>query len=177
MVEIREDVVEELDKHQETMRLPDFVRIVEAHQPADQRGVDLDALAAYAEEVYFDVDVDAIAERTTDSEEWTEGEHFYEVGEGRISVYPLDWHDELGDSSDLKRVIEVVQTEVTEPEGDQFQAVTDERGVPEEKVLRIAETVANIDRETSRQELKELRKNDEIEEFASQGRNPTIRLS
>jgi hypothetical protein len=177
MVETRQEVVDELEKHQETMQPADFVRVVEHHQPTDVRGVDPATLAAYADAVYFDVDVSAIDERVTDSESWAEGDHFYEVGDGRISAYPPDWHEALGGIDDLKRVIEVIQTETTEPEGEMGEAVTEERGVPEEKVLRVAEVVAGIDRETARKELKRLRQNGEIEEFASQHRNPTIRLA
>jgi hypothetical protein len=177
MVGTRQEVVDELETHQETMRLADFVRIVEQHQPTEETGVDRETLAAYADAVYFDVDVSAIDERVIDSPLWAEGDHFYEAGDGRISVYPADWHDSLGGVKDLKRIIEVIQTETTEPEGDVREAVTEERGVPEEKVIRVAETVAGIDRETVREELKRLRKNDEIKEFASQHPNPTIRLA
>ena len=176
MVETREAVVEELDSHSETMRLEDFVRIVEGHQPVEEPGVDRETLAAYAEAVYFDVDLSAIDERVVDSDGWVEGDHLYEVGDGRISVYPPDWHEALAGTADLKEVIRLIQTETTEAEGEMQEAVTEE-GVPENKVLRVAETVAGIDRETVRERLKELRQNDEIEEFASQHRNPTIRLS
>lgn len=176
MVETREEVVEELDSHSETMRLEDFVRIVENHQPVEEPGVDRETLAAYAEEVYFDVDLSAIDERVVDADEWTAGDHFYAVGDGRISVYPPDWHEALAGTTDLKEVIRVIQTETTETEGEMQEAVTDE-GVPEQKVLRVAETVAGIDRETARDRLKELRQSGEIEEFPSQHRNPTIRLS
>jgi hypothetical protein len=176
MVETRAEVVEELDSHSETMRLEDFVRIVENHQPVEEPGVDRETLAAYAEEAYFDVDLSAIDERVTDSDEWVAGDHFYEVGDGQISVYPPDWHEVLAGTADLKEVIRVIQTETTEAEGEMQEAVTEE-GVPEQKVLRVAETVAGIDRETVRERLKELRQRGEIEEFASQHRNPTIRLS
>ena len=177
MVETRQEVVDELEKHQETMRLHDFVRIVEEHHAEARPGVEWDLLAAYADAVYFDVDVSAIDDRVIHSRSWTEGDHFYEVGEGRISAYPPDWHEALGGIGDLKRVIEVIQTETTEPEGDMQEAVTDKRGVPEEKVFRVAEVVAGIDRDAAREELKRLRQDGEIEEFASQHRNPTIRLA
>lgn len=177
MGETRQDVVDELEAQQETMRPHDFVRIVEQHHAGAEPGVARDLLADYADAVYFDVDVSAMDAEVTDSDSWTEGEHLYEVGDGLLSVYPPDWHDALGGTDDLRHVIEVIQTETTEPEGDVQEAVTEEKGVPEEKVLRVAETVAGIDRETTREKLKELRQNDEIEEFASQHRNPTIRLS
>lgn len=175
MVETREQVVEELDSHSETMRLRDFVRIIERHEPTEKQGVDRETLAAYAEEVYFDVDLSAIDDRVADRGDWEAGDHFYEIGDDRISVYPPDWHETLEEKEDLKEVIRVIQDETTEPEGQMQEAVTED-GVPEQKVLRVAETVAGIDRDTARDQLKQLRKNDEIEEFASQHRNPTIRL-
>lgn len=193
MVEVREEVVEQLEAHQETMRLEDFVRIVERDHRGDgagvdrengsgvdrenEAGVDRETLTAYAEAVYFDVDRSAIDERVIDSNEWAEGEHFYEVGDGRVSVYPPDWHEAFADTSDVRDVLEVIQRETTEPEGDAKEAVTEEQGVPEEKLFWVAETVADIDRETVRERLKQLRQEGEIEEFASQHRNPTIRIS
>jgi hypothetical protein len=180
MVETRQAVVDQLEANQETMRLNDFVRIVEEHHAGrdagGQVGVERDLLGAYADAVYFEVDASAIDEHATESGSWVDGDHFYEVGDGRLSVYPPDWHDALGGIDDLKHVIEVIQTETTDPEGDAQEAVTERSGVPEEKVLRVAETVAGIDREAAREKLKQLRHDDEIEEFASQHRNPTIRL-
>jgi hypothetical protein len=176
MAETREQVVEQLEKHQETMRLDDFVRFIEIDHPTDGPGVSRETLADYAEAVYFDVDLSAVDERLVDSDEWVEGNHLYEVGSGRISVYPPDWHDTLSGVGDIRNVLEVMQTEVTEPEGDAREAVTEERGVPEEKLLRVGKAIAGIDRDAAREEVKRLRKNDEIEEFASQHRNPAIRL-
>ncbi|WP_134672154.1 hypothetical protein [Halorussus marinus] len=177
MSEVREGVVEELDEHSETMTLREFVQTVERRHPSDRRGIDPDLLAAYAEAVYFDVDLGALDDRVTDSESWSEGERFYEVGDGRISAYPPDWHDAMDGIDDIRDVVELIQTEVADAEGDMWGAVTEERGVPESKVLAVGETVANIDREAARERIKELRQNGEIEEFASQHRNPTIRLS
>jgi hypothetical protein len=177
MAETHGHVVEQLEKHQETMQLDDFVRIVESDHPTDGPGVTRETLADYAESVYFDVDRSAIDERLVESDEWVEGEHLYEVGEGRISVYPPDWHETLSEVGEIRDVLEVIQAEVTEPEGDTREAVAEERGVPEEKVLRMGEAVAGIDRDRAREELKRLRQNGEIEEYPSQHRNPWIRLS
>ncbi|UPW00355.1 hypothetical protein M0R88_17825 [Halorussus gelatinilyticus] len=176
MTDVREEVVEELDSHSETLTLHEFVQFVEAHHRDEGRGVGRDLLAAYADAVYFDVDLDVMDERVTDSEEWEEGERLYDLGDGRLSAYPADWHESISDSGDIRDVIAVIQREVTEAEGDQREAVTEERGVPQPKVLRVAQTVAGIDNETARQRIKELRENDEIEEFASQHRDPTLRL-
>lgn len=171
-----EHVVEELESHSETLGLDDFVRIVEKHHRTDGPGVERELLADYVEQVYFDVDLSAVEDRLTDSEEWTAGDQLYAVGENRISAYPASWHESISDSGDVRKVIEVIQSSVTEPEGDAREAVTDE-GVPEEKVLRVAETVAGMTREDARAGIEELRKDGEIEEFASQHRNPRLRLA
>ena len=176
MVNLQSHVVEELESHSETLNLQDFVRIVEEHHRGDGPGVDRELLAAYAEEVYFDVDLSAVDERLTDAEEWTSGRHLYEVGDGRISAYPTDWHEAISGTEDVRDVIEIIQREVTEPEGNESEAVTED-GVPEEKILRVARTVAGIDRQDARDEIKRLRENDEIEEFASQHPNSRIRLA
>lgn len=176
MPEVQHHVVEELDNRDETLTLEEFVRIVEAHHSTRGRGIDRETLAAYADAVRFDVDLGAIDDRLAESDDWEEGGKFYDFGDGTVSVYPRDWHDAIADTDDIRHVIEVIQDETTEAEGDQRGAVT-ERGVPEEKVYRVAETVAGIDRDAAREQIKRLRQNGEIEEFASQHRNPTIRLS
>jgi len=176
MTEVRESVVEELDDHSETMTLREFVQTIERHHGAGGRGVDRNLLAAYAEAVYFDVDLGALDDRVTHSDGWQEGGRFYEVGDGGVSAYPPDWHAAMDDTDDIRDVIELIQSEVTDAEGDMWAAVTEERGVPEPKVLAVGETVAGIDPEDARDRIKELRQNDELEEFASQHRNPTIRL-
>lgn len=176
MTEIREHVTAEIENRDETLTLEEFVRIVEAHHQTRGRGIDRETLAAYAEAVRFDVDLAQIDERTVDSDSWEAGDHFYDFGDDRVSVYPSDWHDTIAGTEDIRDVIRVIQAETTEPEGDQREAVT-EQGVPEQKVLRVAETVAGIDRQAARDQIKQLRHSGEIEEFASQHRNPTIRLA
>ena len=176
MTEVREHVTAEIENRDETLTPEEFVRIVEAHHETRGRGIDWATLEAYAEAVRFDVDLDQFRERTIRSDSWEPGDHFYAFGDDRVSVYPPDWHETIAGTEDIREVIRVIQDETTEPEGDQREAVTGQ-GVPEQKVLRVAETVAGIDRQAARDQIKRLRQNGEIEEFASQHRNPTIRLA
>lgn len=176
MTEVREHVTAEIENRDETLTPEEFVRIVEAHHETRGRGIDWATLEAYAEAVRFDVDLDQFRERTIDSDSWEAGDHFYSFGDDRVSVYPPDWHETIAGTEDIREVIRVIQAETTEAEGDERGAVTD-RGVPEQKVLHVAETVAGIDRQAAREQIKQLRQNGEIEEFASQNRNPTIRLA
>ena len=176
MTEVREHVTAEIENRDETLTPEEFVRVIEAHHETRGRGIDWATLEAYAEAVRFDVDLDQFRERTIESDSWEAGDHFYSFGDDRVSVYPPDWHDTIAGTGDIREVIRVIQDETTEPEGDQREAVS-ERGVPEQKVLRVAETIAGIDRQAARDQLKRLRDEGEIEEFASQHRNPTIRLA
>lgn len=176
MAEVREDVVEQLEKHQETMRLEEYVRLIETHHRTDGPGVERETLADYAEAVYFDVDLSAIDDRLTDSDGWESGEHLYELDDGRISNYPNDWHETLGGTDDIRDIIDTIHSDVDEPEGTMQEAVTDE-GVPEEKIYRVCKAIADIDEQKVRDRIKQLRKDDVIEEFASQSRNPRIRLT
>ncbi|NEU58975.1 hypothetical protein [Halorussus sp. MSC15.2] len=177
MTEVREDVVAELDHESEVITLQDFVRIIEAHHATEGRGVSRELVGEYADAVRYDVDLDALDDRTTDSDEWREGGRFYELRDGRISVYPPDWHETMSSTDDIRDVVEIIQSEVTAAEGDMWEAVSEQRGVPEEKVFHVGEVVAGIDRDDARDRIKELRDNGEIEEFASQHRNPTIKLT
>ncbi|MFC4450493.1 hypothetical protein [Halorussus aquaticus] len=177
MTEVREDVVAELDHESEVMTLREFVRVIETHHANEGRGVPRELVEEYADAVRYDVDLDSLDDRTTDSDEWREGGRFYDLGEGRISIYPRDWHETMASTDDIRDVVEIIQREVTAAEGDMWEAVSEERGVPEEKVFHVGEVVAGIDRDDARDRIKELRKNGEIEEFASQHRNPTIKLA
>lgn len=88
MVEIHDDVVTELEKHEEILRLDEFVRLIEVHHRYDGQGVERETLEAYADAVYFDVDLSEIDDRLAEDDEWKSGEHRYELGDGRISDYP-----------------------------------------------------------------------------------------
>ncbi|NHN57525.1 MULTISPECIES: hypothetical protein [Halorussus] len=175
MTELKEEVVAELEEHQETLRLDEFVRLIETYHEPGVPGVDRETIAAYADAAYFDVDESALDDRLTDSDDWESGKRLYEVGDGRISNYPPEWHERLGGTDDVKDIIETLQTDVTEPEGQVQEAVTDE-GVPEQKVARVAKIVADLDEQEVRDRIKRLRDDGEIEEFASQGPSPRIQV-
>ncbi|NHN59105.1 MULTISPECIES: hypothetical protein [Halorussus] len=175
MAEPNEEVITQLEKHQETMQLDEYVRLIETHHRTDGPGVDRETLEAYADAVYFDVDWEAFEDRLTDSDDWEPGRRLYEIGDGRVSNYPRAWHETFAGTDDVRGIIETIESDVTEPEGKMQEAVTDE-GVPQRKVVRVAKAVADLDEQEVRDRIKHLRKNDEIEEFASQNRNPRMRV-
>ncbi|WP_435177665.1 hypothetical protein [Halorussus sp. AFM4] len=162
--DVRRRTVEELEKQHQTLTLHDFVRIVEAHHSDDGGGVERDLLAAHAAAVYFGVDVSEIDDRLAPSDEWTDADEFYELDDDRVSAYPPKWHEVVSDTDDLLDLIELVQAGTDEPAGKGPEAVA-KQGVNQELVLRVAETVADIDRDEARQRLNELRRAGEIEQY------------
>jgi hypothetical protein len=176
MADVNDDLLAQLETHEDTMQLDEFVRRIETHHPTDGPGASRETLEAYAKAVYYDVDLSAIDDRLTDSDDWEAGKHLYELGDGRISDYPPAWHETLGGTDDVKDIIETIENDVTEPEGTIQESVTDE-GIPEQKIYRVGKAVAGIEEGDAREQIKRLRKDGEIEEFASQSRNPRLRLS
>lgn len=177
MAELDDHTVEELQGHSETLVLEDFVRIVETNHP-DGQGIDRDTIAEYAEALDYDVDAfdEEIDDRLTDADSWTEGEVFYRLDEGRISVFPPHWHDELADISDLRKIIRVIQEDRTTAEGESQEHPRKE-GVSEEMLDEVAAAIGGMDRNEVRDRLKELRDENEIEEYPSQHANPWIQLT
>ena len=175
MGNVREDVLEDVESHSETLDLADFVRLIEEQTHEAEPGVSRETLADYAEAAYFDVDLDQLDDHVTDSEGWAPGDRLYEVRDGRVSAYPRNWHEAFGGLDDFRDLIAVIQSEVTESEGSMYESVT-EKGIPEEKLLRVAKVTEGIDRDASRERLEDLRHRGEIEGYASQNKNPTVRL-
>lgn len=174
MVEIREDAVEQLESHSETITLPEFVRIVEAHHRDEGPGVDRRTLAEYAEAVHYEVALEVIDEVRTDSDEWEAGERLYVLENGNFSAYPPNWHETFSDDDDLLDLVELIYEDVTEPEGDERKAVT-ETGVPNVKVVRVAETISTVDEEAIEDQLDALLDAGELEQPNPAQRYPYVR--
>ncbi|WP_115863615.1 hypothetical protein [Halorussus litoreus] len=173
MADVREDALDQIESH-ESLLLQDFVRYVEEHHHDEPPGVDPDLLAAYAEAATFDVDMSAMDDRVVDSDEWQPGEKLYDLGDGRISTYPRSWHEAFSDLDDLLDLVLVIESQVTEPEGSQFEAVTEE-GVPQVKLARVAKVVAGIEQEAVEHRLGELSDAGEIT-WDPTVRDPRIQL-
>ncbi|WP_135830118.1 hypothetical protein [Halorussus halobius] len=173
MAEVREDALDQIDSH-ESLLVNDFVRYVEEHHHDGPPGVDRDLLAAYAEAAAFDVDMSALDDDLVDSDEWVPGKKLYHLGEGRISTYPPSWHEAFDGLDDLLDLVATIETQVTESEGTQFEAVTEE-GVPEVKLYRMARVAAGIDREAVQSRLDDLSDAGEIT-WDPTVRDPRIQL-
>jgi len=173
MADVSEEALDQIESHQ-SLLLQDFVRCVEEYHHDEPPGVDRDLLAAYADEATFDVDLSALEDRVVDSDVWQPGKKLYDLGDGRISTYPPSWHEAFSDLDDLRDLVLVIESQVTEPEGTQFEAVTEE-GVPQVKLARVAKVVSGVEQEAVEHRLGELSDAGEIT-WDPTVRDPRIQL-
>ena len=187
MTDLNERVVEEAAKQGEKMLVDDLVDLIERIDSDADRGVAIDRVAAYAEElndrpsdvgrVHDPIDPEEVRslidDRATESPTWTETGALYEVAEGRVSVYPRNWHDELGGETDLRRYVEVIEEDADE---DAFAGGGPGPGVPEQVLVDAAAVLSGMSAQDARSELERLRGEGVVSENVDQHPNPRVRL-
>lgn len=192
MVTFNEHVLEEAGRRGDKLLVDDLVNLIERYDRTGAPGVSVDRVVAYAEEleaegvsIQPDKVEPAIEERLTETDHWTtdattSGSWFgsgalYDVDDGRVSIFPLRWHEELKGETNLVRYLEVILDDVRE--GEAFDSGGPGRGVPEELLLNAATVIGGLRREEAAKRLEELGDEGVIEELASQQPNPQIRLT
>lgn len=178
MVELADTALEELQGRSETLTLHDLVRIVETYHPSDRPGVARETLDAYLDALDYDVgEVQAeLDAQVTDAREWAETDAIYDVGAGRLSIFPASWHEQLGGTTDLTEYVELIQDDIDESYGETGEAVS-EAGVPEQLLFRAMAAIAGVDREDAREQLSTLRRQGVLEETTDQHPAGTVRLA
>lgn len=178
MVELSEVALEELRSRSETLRLHDLVRIAETYHPDDHAGISRETLDAYLEALdYESEEVEGeVDSRLTDAGEWEPDDAIYDLGDGRISVFPPRWHEQLADTTDLTEYVRVIHDDVDVTQGPTEEAVQ-ESGVPEELLFRASAAIVGLDRREAREQLKDLRKRGVLEESTDQHPQGTVRLA
>ncbi|MFD1585807.1 hypothetical protein ACFR9U_02335 [Halorientalis brevis] len=174
MAELSDDVLEEAAHRGETLLVEDLVSLAErAHD--DEPGIERDRLTTYAEALAERRDVDfdlqafdkGVADRLTDAETWTDRDRLYELGDGRLSLYPAEWHAALGGSTDVAEYIAFLERDAPEFVLDRGTAEVGP-GIPQQKLLDIVAVVGRVDRETARAALADARDAGEVVEDADQ---------
>lgn len=174
MAELSDEVLDEAAHEGETLLVEDLVSLAErAHD--DAPGIERDRLMDYAEalaerrDVSFDLPAfhKGVDDRLTDDETWAGRDMLYELGEGRISLYPAEWHQEIGGSTDIAEYIAFLEQESPEFIVDRSTTAVGP-GVPQQKLLDIVAVVGRVDRETARAALKEARDAGDVVEDADQ---------
>lgn len=172
MVEIDQRAIDEAAHEGESMRTRDLVDIVERYHD-DRPGVSRETLEAYARELDsrgdFDLDVETflevVDERLTDADSWAGDEVFYDIGDDRLSQYPLSWHEALNGTTDPVEYLRFFREH-----GAAF--LDDHRGskpgVQKDTLLRIVRVVGGTDKQTAASELEAAREEGLVEESADQ---------
>lgn len=187
--------MEDLNEHvldqaagQELLRVEDLIVLVERHDRDDGRGVPVDRLRAYVEEIdrlggsLAPANLDAaLEERTTDSETWVGQGTIYRTGDDRVSTYPANWHERLAGETDLAEHLRVVLNDVLandafENSEEAFQQGGPRRGVPEGVLIDVASTIGGLSGDEANAQLTELRKRDVVSESADQHPHSRVRF-
>lgn len=184
MVEVDERVLAEATHRSQNLLMEELVKLIERYHSHEQPGVSQGTLEAYAqaleEEPNYEFDAEAflstVDERLTDTKTWYSDDALYEIDATRVSVYPPQWHEELGGSTDLRAYVQFL---VDTDSG--FQSDTASggagRGVPEQVLLDIVSVVGRVDRDTVKARLEDLRDRGELVQDADQHPNARVRLA
>ncbi|WP_227354001.1 hypothetical protein [Haladaptatus salinisoli] len=178
MASTDQELVDELDSRVETLTLDDAVRLVETNHPNGGPGVEREVFESYLDATEYGEDAftSSLEESLTDADSWQGGGRVYDLGGGRVSAYPRRWHDELGDTTDLREYLRVIGDDAQGSTGSERAAVTED-GVAEGMLLDAAAAIGGVDHEDTRDRLKTLRDEGEIEANPSQHPNPWLRLA
>lgn len=176
MVQIDDDVLAEARRQGQNLVVTDLVWLVERAHDTDERGVSRDRLDAYLESLDESLDADALAEaireRVTDGEVWAGESALYEVGGGRVSRYPADWHEELGPDADVVDFVRVLNDRLDDPP---YSGAND--AVSEDFLVDVVAVLGDGDPEAARSRLEDLRTDGVVEEYPDQHPQAGVRVA
>ena len=186
MVDTNQQVVEEARQRGETLTTRELLLLIEQHHRPEGPGVKKELLEAYNDTLAQDANIpyqegqllETIERDLTDSETWVGEDSFYSLGDGRISAFPAGWHETLGDSTDLRAYVDVME----EGLADEDTPANSQRGgmgtgVPESLLLEAAEAIGGITQDTAKDRLEEFRSEGSLVEDADQHPDARVSLS
>ena len=179
MSELNEHVLEEAGSRGDKLIVNDLVVLIERYDGRDEPGVAVDRVVEYAERlaaqnapVQPEKVPAAIDERRSTAETWqadaaATGTWFgsgslYELDEGRVSVFPRRWHEELTGETDLKRYLDVVGTSVAD------DGTAEGQSVPEAVLLNAATVLGGLSWQAAKSQLETLRDEGVVNQPADQ---------
>ncbi|MFB6130343.1 MAG: hypothetical protein ABEJ28_05925 [Salinigranum sp.] len=169
MSDLNDHVLEEASAEGETLLIADLVSLIERHHPLSEIGAPVDLLeeyvAALAEgDSRFEPETvrEAVEERLVDSETWVAVDALYPVAEGRVSVYPRRWHEQLDGEEDLLRIIEVVVDDLPEGGRETWATGGPGPGIPKDKLVEMGELFGGLQLTEIRDQFRELKDAGEI---------------
>lgn len=186
MVDTNQQVIEEARQRGETLTSRELLLLIEQYHRPRGPGVDRELLEAYDAEVARDDVIpyqegqllETVERHLGDDESWVDEETYYPVGDGRVSAFPAAWHEELGDTTDLRAYVDVIGNAMGGSDTDSdSQRGGMGTGVPEGLLLEAARAVGGLDRETAKSRLEERRDAGELVQDADQHPDARVHLS
>lgn len=186
MVDTNQQVIEEARQRGDTLTSRELLLLIEQYHRPGGPGVGRELLEAYDAEVARDDVIpyqegqllETVERHLGDDESWVDEETYYPVGDDRVSTFPAAWHDELGDTTDLRAYVDVIGNAMggsgTDSDSQRGRMGT---GVPEGLLLEAARAVGGLDSETAKSRLEERRDAGELVEDADQHPNARVHLS
>lgn len=186
MVDTNQQVIEEARQRGDTLTSRELLLLIEQYHRPGGPGVGRELLEAYDAEVARDDVIpyqegqllETVERHLGDDESWVDEETYYPVGDDRVSTFPAAWHDELGDTTDLRAYVDVIGNAIggsdTDSDSQRGRMGT---GVPEGLLLEAARAVGGLDSETAKSRLEERRDAGELVEDADQHPNARVHLS
>lgn len=183
MAEIDDAVIEEAVHEGATMSTRDLVSLIERYH-RERPGVPRETVASYARaladrrDYSFDADgfLETVESSLTDAESWEGTDRFYRLGDGRISLYPARWHEELGGSTDPVAYLRFLRSAAPEfASAHQDGGVSP--GVPERVLVDLLQVIGRADRETAAAAVQEGLDDGALGEAADQHPNAGVYLA
>ncbi|MFC6826471.1 hypothetical protein [Halopelagius fulvigenes] len=174
--DLSETVLDELAGRRESLLVGDLVILAEQYDEeyADERGVPVDRLVAYVEELArngysFDPDGvrEGLDEKAVESDSFVSTDNVYWVGEDRVSAFPPRWHDELEGETDVARYVEVILDDVDDSRS-AFDHGGAGRGIPVQDLVNAVVAMSEMTREQVTTEIRHLHNEGVLAENTSQ---------
>lgn len=186
MVDTNQQVIEEARQRGETLTSRKLLLLVEQYHRSGSPGVDRDLLDAYDAAAARDDAIpfkegqlsEAVSRDLVDDESWAGEDVYYPVGDDRISTFPAEWHDVLGDTTDVRAYVDVIGEAMADSgTGADSQRGGIGTGVPEGLVLEAMAVIGGLDQETAKDRLEQRRDDGELVEDADQHPDARIHLA
>jgi hypothetical protein len=181
MPELNETVLEEAGDRGRTLLVSDLVGLIERHEDDGSPGTTTERVVTYAEtlsERGARIDAEAvpsaIEERRTESTSWVGDETLYNVGDGRVSAYPKQWHENLRGEDEVTQYLEVILDDVGDSE-DAFNKGGPGTGVPRSLLLSVTSVLGDLTPTDTKAQIQALRQEGVLNEDADQ--HPDARVS
>ena len=170
MPELRDHVIDEAFHEGDTLIVNDLVGLIERHHDDGYYGAPVDLVEAYVERLAeedsrYDPEgvSQALDEQTVDDESWVDADSLYDVGEGRVSKFPLGWHEALSGEEDVYELVTFVVDALPDEGRDAFATGGAGEGVPRQRLIEMGEILCGLSQAEVKRQLEELGEQGRIE--------------